>query len=832
MPSIAPSVTGIDQAWLKTSKAVQAAGTSDGEHVDRVDWFRSEPLTPVFVNRLAQLQLCTNSRDQGWASQRDHGSWSWFEVALLDGTTFTPRKFPEGREMVWISHFNQLAEEKSTLHYGRTFDRRSELLANMDVGDVIQVRVCARFQGWKNFADSAWINTRLFKEDIFTTDRWTLASQTRPTVSGDHKVEDVSFIFGSSTSCTVAAVNDKIVSKIWFSTPALDQKSINNLEALQLFTRACFKRIDQPDLIKAVPGESFSWFDIVILESPTATQPRVRDGVTLAWLSHANQYNNLGVDPTAGKLFDDAGSKEEQDEMHISQLKTIKAALEPGNAIGVRVCAQFQNWQNVADYAHLVVRFDNTKTETFDLELPSVSAEVENAAAIQAAINEIRGAVAEGENVPAVSRASTLLTAEVRADQTYTKAGLPAYEETLRPLRLLSLDGGGVRGVSELEILEEIMKRVKDTEGREYQVHEYFDMIAGTSTGALLAMMLGRLKMSIEDCKTAYDRISKEVFSVKTGWVIRDEVSAFIAGNYMYESAPLVKEVTDLVKKYLEQHLKEKTGDTCLLDPTNKPETDACKVLVMTCRADETNVADQTVHLRSWVTPGDVPAEYPKIKIWQAARATSAAPAYFQRLTCDLNELVDVPEGTVNGTVSFIDGGMVENNPVLELMSEAILTYGPKRKVGCIVSLGTGIPAKLVFSKGALPVGDVISMLTNSEKPVRKAQSLSLPLPLNGVPKFFRFNLSAPAVGDSTVDGKMMVKSLLQKVKPYSEGSEKDAKLNYAELFKKMDDWRNLTALRTMTEDWIKKTARPELEKCVGMLTAKDWQEKTMLVAA
>ena len=41
---------------------------------------------------------------------------------------------------------------------------------------------------------------------------------------------------------------------------------------------------------------------------------------------------------------------------------------------------------------------------------------------------------------------------------------------------------------------------------------DYFDLIGGTSTGGLIAIMLGRLKMDIEDCITAYLQISEEVF--------------------------------------------------------------------------------------------------------------------------------------------------------------------------------------------------------------------------------------------------------------------------------------------------------------------------------
>jgi len=70
-----------------------------------------------------------------------------------------------------------------------------------------------------------------------------------------------------------------------------------------------------------------------------------------------------------------------------------------------------------------------------------------------------------------------------------------------RPLRILALDGGGVRGVSELLILTNLFKRIKFEEndgqisGPLPEPWKYFDLICGTSTGGLLALMLGRLRM-------------------------------------------------------------------------------------------------------------------------------------------------------------------------------------------------------------------------------------------------------------------------------------------------------------------------------------------------
>jgi patatin-like phospholipase/acyl hydrolase len=62
--------------------------------------------------------------------------------------------------------------------------------------------------------------------------------------------------------------------------------------------------------------------------------------------------------------------------------------------------------------------------------------------------------------------------------------------------RILSLDGGGVRGLSSLLILREVMEEI----GRKADAPaplpcEYFDLIGGTSTGGLIAIMIGRLRM-------------------------------------------------------------------------------------------------------------------------------------------------------------------------------------------------------------------------------------------------------------------------------------------------------------------------------------------------
>ena len=93
------------------------------------------------------------------------------------------------------------------------------------------------------------------------------------------------------------------------------------------------------------------------------------------------------------------------------------------------------------------------------------------------------------------------------------------------PLRILSLDGGGVRGYSMLIILQELMHLTYvGTKTRAPERHEipkpcdHFDLIVGTGTGGLIAIMLGRLRLDIDTCKDVYVRMTKVVFESDKTW--------------------------------------------------------------------------------------------------------------------------------------------------------------------------------------------------------------------------------------------------------------------------------------------------------------------------
>ncbi|KIW04623.1 uncharacterized protein PV09_04370 [Verruconis gallopava] len=239
-----------------------------------------------------------------------------------------------------------------------------------------------------------------------------------------------------------------------------------------------------------------------------------------------------------------------------------------------------------------------------------------------------------------------------------------------RRLKILSLDGGGIRGRSSLEILKTIMYRVgasMSPPNMNLQPYEYFDLIVGTSTGGIIAIMLGRLRMTIDECIAEYNKLGEKIFKNRRG----------PPHEFMFSGSNLEHEI----KGVIERKLGPDQTDAPLLDPLG---IDCCKVVV--CTLFHQNVNSSTPQLlRSYVAPHDGPQ--PPCTIWQAARATSAAPTYFKPI--DIGG--DPP-------TRCVDGGMKFNNPSIHALNEARDYWGKRRRldpavcgVGLFLSIGTGM---------------------------------------------------------------------------------------------------------------------------------------------
>ncbi|EMD96375.1 hypothetical protein COCHEDRAFT_1167485 [Bipolaris maydis C5] len=273
-------------------------------------------------------------------------------------------------------------------------------------------------------------------------------------------------------------------------------------------------------------------------------------------------------------------------------------------------------------------------------------------------------------------------------------------------LRLLALDGGGVRGLSALMILEQLMEAVNPDAPP--KPCDYFDMIGGTSTGGLIAIMLGRLKMSVADCITAYLSLSDRVFR-KTRH--RVTVKGQIQGRF--DAEELARAIKEVVKQ---QGLQE---DALLKDEP----TSTCKVFVC-ATSKETS---ETVCLTSYRTPRGIH----NVTIWEACRATSAATSFFD------------PIAIGRFGEQFVDGAIGANNPVRELWDQAQLAWGPEPldgKVKCLVSIGTGVPSLKAFKDDVFHIGETLAAIaTETEQTAerfRRERGL-----LDSTGRYYRFNV-------------------------------------------------------------------------------------------
>uniref|UniRef100_A0A7E4VFJ5 phospholipase A2 n=1 Tax=Panagrellus redivivus TaxID=6233 RepID=A0A7E4VFJ5_PANRE len=214
-----------------------------------------------------------------------------------------------------------------------------------------------------------------------------------------------------------------------------------------------------------------------------------------------------------------------------------------------------------------------------------------------------------------------------------------------RRCNILSLDGGGIRGIATISILLSLETVLAKHYGKQVRLNDAFDWYAGTSTGGILALALSEGSRSVFDVLRLYLRFRDKVF----------------CGNRPYDSARL------------EKALKDELGDAQLGRDASK------KRVVVT--ATKGNVVPPELHMfRSY--PMEDERDFREMKQWFAARCTSAAPTYFSS-----------PDNV------YLDGGLMANNPTSDVLTDfmklneiAMANNKPPLSLGCVVSVGTGRP--------------------------------------------------------------------------------------------------------------------------------------------
>ncbi len=135
-------------------------------------------------------------------------------------------------------------------------------------------------------------------------------------------------------------------------------------------------------------------------------------------------------------------------------------------------------------------------------------------------------------------------------------------------LRILSIDGGGIKGYTALLILKRIFNTMRVEAKKEGTVLadeprpcDVFDLIVGTSTGGLIAVMLGRLHMTVDECIQQYEVLGSRVFG-KRQW--GGQTGKFVKGmlsSTFYETETLqaaIKSGLEVRKMEVQQDFKEK----------------------------------------------------------------------------------------------------------------------------------------------------------------------------------------------------------------------------------------------------------------------------------
>lgn len=216
-----------------------------------------------------------------------------------------------------------------------------------------------------------------------------------------------------------------------------------------------------------------------------------------------------------------------------------------------------------------------------------------------------------------------------------------------QPFKILSLDGGGIRGV----YTAELVRLCEEHFGK--PAASVFDMIAGTSTGGIIALGLGLGISAAEIC----------AFYRDDGWNIFPPLpSRKLARLWRLLCA---MRGPRLRHEELERALRRRFGDHLLGEST-------CRLVIPAFMMPKTEIAVfKTDHHEDFLNDHATP-------MWKVARATSAAPTYLKGL-----------EHEESGRI-FLDGGVWANNPAMVALVDALTDYDISPDQVRVLSIGTG----------------------------------------------------------------------------------------------------------------------------------------------
>ena len=235
-----------------------------------------------------------------------------------------------------------------------------------------------------------------------------------------------------------------------------------------------------------------------------------------------------------------------------------------------------------------------------------------------------------------------------------------------KDFRVLSIDGGGIRGIFPAAFLAELEHRYLGGSS----VGEYFDLIAGTSTGGIIALGLAA-GLRASDLRDLYISRGHEVFPPPSDGILA------LSANWTRKARRYFK------YRYDSESLKR------VIDCTlGKRKFGEAKVRLCIPSADGR-------HSEPYIFKTPHHPDYKKDKkeyMTKVAMATAAAPTFFQPF--------------MDGGYIFLDGGLWANDPIMVGLVDSLSCYSIERTQVRILSIGCGSRPYIVnrrrFSGGLL----------------------------------------------------------------------------------------------------------------------------------
>lgn len=236
-----------------------------------------------------------------------------------------------------------------------------------------------------------------------------------------------------------------------------------------------------------------------------------------------------------------------------------------------------------------------------------------------------------------------------------------------KKFKILSIDGGGIRGIIPCKILAQLETELIKREGPEARLCDYFDLICGTSTGGIIAIGLA-LGLKASDILDLYVNHGNEIFP----WFRRSNIHKLAC---FFHNIPYYRR--DKLKEFLVD-----TYNKCTFDKDTRIGHAKTRLLVPVY-----NTEQGKIHVFKTAHHEKLNRDY-QIPVVHIALATSAAPAYFEPYS-----FTYIVKGTSDEQLykNLIDGGIVANNPSRIGLNEATDVLKVPLENISLLSLGTGV---------------------------------------------------------------------------------------------------------------------------------------------